>query len=221
MRESDTIVIMGNGPSMLGVDPRTFPAVDTFGMKNAYRFFRRVSWWPTYFGCFDYTAAGERADEFGELLTDPSVTVRRFFFLRKICESDRLQVVRLREGEPFEGTFEKFGDGGNTATNCAHVAACLGYSRILLIGIDCKWKYAPSQAGAYEVNNPRASRDYFISDYKRLGEKYNAPVPETYHFPGWRRFADFAAANEIEVVNCSPSSALECFRKSTLAAEMP
>jgi hypothetical protein len=81
MSEVDTILIMGNGPSMTGVDPRMFPPIHTFGMKNAYRFFRRISWWPTYFGCFDYTAVGERIEEFRELVLDPEVTVERFFFL--------------------------------------------------------------------------------------------------------------------------------------------
>jgi len=221
MRQNDAIVIMGNGPSMTGVDPRNFgPAVDTFGMKNAYRFFRRISWWPTYFACFDYTAAGERIDEFRALILDPEVTVEQFFFLKKICESDRIRAVQLQPGKPFEGTFNTFGDGGNTATNCAHVAACLGYRKILLIGVDCNWKHVPQTPGAYEVADVRASCDYFISDYKKVGEKYNAPMPDTYHFPGWRNFAEYAEGAGLEVVNCSPESALECFRKSTLSQEL-
>jgi hypothetical protein len=71
----------------------------------------------------------------------------------------------------------------------------------------------------YEVGSPKASRDYFIPDYKKVGEKYNAPMPHTYHFPGWKKFAKYAESTGIQVINCSPESALDYFPKSTLSEE--
>lgn len=47
------ILIIGNGPSPgeivdLGLE-NLRPDVDTFGMGAAYRFFRKIHWWPTYY----------------------------------------------------------------------------------------------------------------------------------------------------------------------------
>ena len=51
---NDTIVVMGNGPSLKDVDFDMLNKVDTFGLNSAYRAYERMDWWPTYHGCFDY-----------------------------------------------------------------------------------------------------------------------------------------------------------------------
>ncbi|GAI03594.1 unnamed protein product, partial [marine sediment metagenome] len=51
---SDTIVIMGNGPSLKDVDFDMLNGFDTFGLNAAYRAYERMDWWPKYHGCFDY-----------------------------------------------------------------------------------------------------------------------------------------------------------------------
>jgi len=223
MPEVDTIVIIGNGPSMRGVDFSIFDGVHTFGMKHAFRFFRQINWWPTYYGCFDHLSLEERVKSYQELVNDPEVTVQTFFFLRPICSSPRLRHIRFIRAKlySFGKTFAEFGDGGNTAVNCAQVAVCLGYRRILLIGIDCNWENVPKGAeGRYSIPGDVASRDYFFDGYKLDGEVFHAPRPQIYHFPAWQKFGEFARKEGIEVVNCSPISKLAYFRKSTLEAEL-
>jgi len=222
MPEIDTIVIMGNGPSLRGVDLRVFDGVHTFGMKNAHRLFRQTGWWPTYYGCFDEVSMQAQSQTYKELIEDPKVTVRRFFLLAKVSDSPRCCHLRFACGgeRGLGASLDDFRDGGNTAVNCAQVAVCLGYRRMLLIGVDCKWKNAPTALGTYVVSDPAESSDYFFDGYKRKGEVYNAPCPGYFHLPAWSAFAKYAEEHGVAVVNCSQISMLECFPKSTLEAEL-
>ena len=43
---NDTIVIMGNGPSLKDVDFAKLDGFDTFGLNSAYRAYERMDWWP-------------------------------------------------------------------------------------------------------------------------------------------------------------------------------
>jgi len=221
MPEVDTIVIMGNGPSLKGVDFALFDGVHTFGMKNAYRFFEKVGWWPTYFGNFDVMSLQKNVRDYQRIVQDPDIPVKTFFMAVPVCESPRLRVLRMRgELYQFGSTWETFGDGGNTAVNCAQAAVCLGYKRILLIGIDCKWDHTPEVRGPYTVTDSSANKDYFFDDYKRQGEVYNAPKPEIFHFPAWAYFLKFAKENDVQVINCSSISKLGLMQMSSLEAEL-
>lgn len=222
MPEVDTIVIIGNGPSMKSVNLNWFDGVHTFGMKNAYRFYSRVHWWPTYFGNFDVMSLQKNVKDYQRIVMDPNVPVQKFFMAVPVCNSPRLKLLRMR-GELYEfgNTWETFGNGRNTAVNCAQAAVCMGYKRMLLIGIDCRWKHAPNAMGPYTVEDPSLDKDYFFDGYRRRGEVCNAPKPGIFHIPAWEKFGEFASECGVEVVNCSSVSTLECFPKSTLERELP
>lgn len=221
MPEVDTIVVIGNGPSARDIDWGLFDNVHTFGMKNAYRFFMKKGWWPTYFGNFDVMSLQKNVGDYQKIVRDPSIPVKMFFMAVPICTSPRLKVLKMRSGlYQFGTTWETFGDGGNTAVNCAQAAVCMGYRKIVLIGVDCVWRHTPRVTGPYTVVDPAANKDYFFDDYKRLGDVCNAPRPNLYHIPAWRRFGEFAADCGVEVVNCSPFSQLGFFRLSSLEREL-
>jgi hypothetical protein len=48
MSNKDTIIVMGNGPSLADVDFKTLKGFDTFGLNSAYRAYDRLDWYPTY-----------------------------------------------------------------------------------------------------------------------------------------------------------------------------
>lgn len=89
--------------------------------------------------------------------------------------------------------------GSNSGYHALHLAVHFGAARVLLLGFDMK-------------NGINGRRHYFGNHPKRLNAR---PA-----FPTWiNQFAKLApelAKRRIEVVNCSPSTALFAFRRASL-----
>ena len=77
------LIIMGNGPSLKDVDFDSLQGFDTFGLNAVYRAYRKMNWYPTYFGCFDYIVNDSHRPEFTKLIKDKSNGIEKFFFLRQ------------------------------------------------------------------------------------------------------------------------------------------
>lgn len=224
-----TIVVMGNGPSLKGVDFSMFSGFHTFGMNLAYRHWSKINWWPTYYGCFDKLYTDGHAAEILDMIEDKNNKIQTFFLLRRLCNSSKICRVQLNgDVGTFSMDMNHFGNGGNTGVNCCQVATCLGYKKIVLIGIDCNFIEVVKDAIVSEERDtkltmaatPKNNPNYFIDDYHRAGESHNKPNVERFHVPAWEKFASFADENGVDVVNCSPISTLEFFRKSTLKKEL-
>jgi len=222
------LVVMGGGPS-LKLDH--FPLVadfDTIGMNGAYRYYYKNNWWPKYFSCFDYAVTDNHREAWKKMIEDPEVPIERFFLLRNISQSSKLTVLPLNGGiGKFSTNFKTFGYGGNTGANSCQVGICLGYTKILLIGIDCDYKKevvdgAAKIAGAHlkMERTPDQNPNYFMPDYQQKGDVYNFPQAEKFHRPAWQSLATFAASVGVEIINCGETSTLECFPRSTLEVEI-
>ena len=200
-----TCIIMGCGPSLAALQVKRLPNhVHTFGMKNAWKYFQRLKWWPTYYANLDKKSEDYNREPLVEIIKDPSVLTRTFFLHEKVCESDRIEVVRYRRGLfDFGASMGDLGDGGNSATNAAQIAVALGYTQIALVGVDL---------------NYGAENEYFISDYHKDGEPVNEHQVETYHNHAWVLFAKWAKKRGVLVVNCGRQSTLKCFTFQNLAS---
>ena len=213
-----TLVVIGNGPSLKGVDLHMFDGFDTIAMNAMYRHCYDIDWWPTYFCCFDHIVTDCHAVEFKKMTEDKNNPIKKFFFLKNLSDSDRLEFVEFNKG--------KYINFGNTGTNACQMGYSMGYNKLILIGIDCNYKEnvpggVDNPNGYIEImETPEKNENYFIDNYQRKGDKVNPPNAHIYHKPAWEKLAEFAKENEIDVVNCSPISTLDCFRKSTLEKEI-
>lgn len=114
----------------------------------------------------------------------------------KVCADDSLlwpEVLSLRHTGKigFDDDKECIRSGGNTGYQAVHIAAQAGASRILLFGFDM--------------------RPGHWHDVDREADEA--------HYAEWcRRFATLAVAlaGRVEVLNCTPGSALECFQMATI-----
>jgi len=151
--------------------------------------------------------------------------------LKKISNSSSLQVVKLSTSNigDFSMSFDSFGYGGNTGANCCQTALCLGFKKIILVGVDCNYVEVVKEAKVINqggtdrlqmAETPDDNPNYFFSDYNRKGDKYNIPRTNVFMEPAWEAFSKFAEKNKIDVVNCSSNSKLTCFRKSSLNTEL-
>lgn len=230
MSNKETIIVMGNGPSLADVDFKTLKGFDTFGLNSAYRAYDRLDWYPTYHGCFDYRVTESHKSNFIKLVE--SGKIKKGFYISPITDSPNMQYVNL---QPFgkinrwnskKEDFSSFSDNGNSGANACSVAVCLGYKKIILLGVDCNYvefvdgckKDGPG--GLVMEKTPDKNPNYWFDDYQQKGDEYNVPAGLSFHMPTWNMFAYKAAQADIEVVNCSPISNLKCFRKSTLQEEI-
>lgn len=228
VRQNDTILLIGGGPSECLVDYPDLPATwDTFGMNMAYQYYAELGWWPTFFGCFDRRVTDDQKEPYLKMIEDENCPIEHFYMVQNISKSPRFSSVELhgKTGD-FSMAFESFGYGGCTGVNCAQVAAILGYKQIILVGID-GYKVdviegAEQSGRKYQLEvvaptnyNPNYSRN----TYQPVGLKYNRPQNDKCHRPAWAAFAKFAEENGIKVINCSWGDVADCFPRSTLPAE--
>ena len=222
----DTIVIMGNGPSLKDVDFNMLNGFDTFGLNAAYRAYERMDWWPKYHGCFDYIVTDSHKESYINLIEESPI--EKCFYIKDISENEEsFQFINLL---PYGTTskwnskkedFAQFHDNGNSGANACSVAACLGYKKIILLGVDCNYVEfvdgsAKDGTALQMVRTPDTNPNYWFDDYQQKGDKYNVPDGLTFHMPTWNAFAYRAAHANVEVINCSPITALRCFKRTTL-----
>lgn len=229
--KNDTLVVMGNGPSLAKIDLKLLNNFDTFALNVSYRAFEKFDWWPTYHGCFDYVMNDSHRESFTSLIESDN-PIRRFFYLRDFSDSPRFQKIELlpfrssNKWNTSEEDFSSFNDGGNSGINACQVGICLGYKKIILVGVDCNYvehvegtsvlSGAKLKVTSQIKNNP----NYWFDEYQQVGDVFNAPQEKQFHFIPWNEFAAKAHKNNIQIINCSEGSKLKCFKMSTIQEEI-
>jgi hypothetical protein len=224
-----TLIVIGNGPSLKDVDFSLLDGLDTFGLNSAYRVYEKLNWYPTYHGCFDYVVTDSHRDSFVKLINTGKI--RTHFHIRDLSSKENFQFINLipyNSSDKMNSCVDDFGnfhDNGNSGANACSVGVCLGYKKIILLGVDCN--YVEFIDGCKKEGNklvmdktPETNPNYWFDDYQQKGDEYNVPHGQGFHKPTWNRFAYRCAQSNIEVVNCSPTSTLRCFRQSSLSEEL-
>ena len=221
-----TLIVMGNGPSLKDVDFSTLNNYDTFGLNAAYRAYERMNWWPTYHGCFDYRVTENHKEKFISLIY--SKKIKKNFYIKNLSAEKNFQFVNLLKYGSTNKTnnsikdFNNFHDNGNSGANACSVGICLGYERIILLGVDCNYvefvdgSKKDGPGGLVMEKTPEKNPNYWFDDYQQKGDEYNIPDGFSFHMPTWNMLAYRAARANIQIVNCSPLTTLKCFRKISL-----
>jgi len=224
--KNKTIVVMGNGPSLKDVDFDMLKGVDTFGLNSAYRAYERMNWWPTYHGCFDYRVTDNHKQNFIDLIETGRII--KHFYIRDISQKNNFQYINLLPYGTTNKTntspkdFLNFHDNGNSGANACSIAMCMGYKKIVLLGVDCNYVEfvdGSKNDGAGKLimeKTPDKNPNYWFDDYQQKGDEYNVPDGIKFHMPTWNMLAYRAAHAGVEIINCSPITTLRCFKRQTL-----
>lgn len=198
----ETVVVIGGGPSLTPEQVRQVylawgkAEVSVIGVNDAYR----LAWWVDLLFAADLKwwrwhieAVAEKLAWWSRCATiDPLVPA-----------SWGVQLLRNagRGDGPGETAVHPDRDtvytGASSASMAVQIAAKAGAKRVLLLGIDCK----PGPDG----------RMHWFGDHPVTTPAY---VFERYQVPCWRALA---AAIDIEVINCTPGTALDVFPKMQLS----
>jgi hypothetical protein len=230
----DALIVMGNGPSLAQLKDfhwlKNFE-IDTIGMNAAYRYWEKINWYPTYYSCFDHVVTNHHKKKLAEMIENQSIPIVKYFLLQKISDSQKNQVVDINGSVgTFSNNFETFGYGGGTGQCACEVGVCLGYKKLLLIGIDGNYVELINECQQREIDGtivleiketPKKNPNYFIDDYQQAGDLYNLPQCHKFHVEPWNKFAAFARENHIDVVNCGgEGSKIDVFRRNALEKEL-
>ena len=224
---NDTIIIMGNGPSLKDVDFDMLDEFDTFGLNVAYRMYDRINWWPKYHASFDYVVTESHKENYINLINDSPI--EKCFYIVKLVENHpKFQFINLQtfgttnKWNNSPAAFNSFHDNGSSGANASSVAACLGYKKIVLLGVDCNYVEfvegsTPDGVAVLKMKKtPDTNLNYWFDDYQQEGDRYSTPDGMKFHLPTWNKFAYRAAHAGIEIINCSPISNLRCFKMMSL-----
>lgn len=222
------ILIMGNGPSLKLLDFNKIK-IDSFGMNLACRYYKNMNFYPTYWGCFDIAVTENHKEEFKKFIEESSNKLKKAFTINKdVLENKKAIFINLIRKELFKfgKNRKEFLDIGNTGGNCCQLSIDMGYNKIILIGVECDYKVEILKESKVVIGNrlviketPKKNPNYAWDDYQRNGDIYNKPNADIFHLPAWKALKEFSQKEGIDIVNCSPYSKLDFFRKSTLEEE--
>jgi hypothetical protein len=194
--EGGTVAVLASGPSMSQAAAEQVRAagVPAIAINST---FRLAPWaWMLYAADIEWWQHKGNAD------------ARRFAGIKATCTTGvatcrdvpDMRYLRNSGAGGFDPQPDSVRTGGNSGYQAVHIAVHTGAARILLCGMDmhgCHW-HGP---------HPRDLRTTTADMYER-----------------WRaRFGDLAKELKrcgVDVINVTPGSRLECFRRSTLESEL-
>jgi len=212
-------IILGNGPSLRGIDFKRFARFDTFGMNAAYRYWYEIDWFPTYYSCLDLVVGKSHIAEISKLIANSEELGIRAFLLR----DELIQELGDTGKNPKVINFDLLSRGYEswktepitTGSHTCAWASILGYKDIYLHGIDCDYVEIVSTAKTREENILEIVKDgddsnYFFDGYQRAGDKYNLPNPgKDLHIRSWRNVAEHI--KYARIINANLKSKVDAF----------
>jgi hypothetical protein len=226
-RSSDTLVILGNGPSLKYVmgNPeyrKILKTHDTFGLNAAYRAYDELDFWPTYHGCLDMIVVESHLPQYRTILP----RLRMMFLLSEdhlgndIIGFEHPNLTKIRFDPQFRDSndkivstsFTQFRNWQNSGCNCVQIGLMLGYKRIVLLGMDANYKEVLTEAAVVrdskytwdhlQIDKEVGSNDnYWFSNYQQVGDKYNIPNASKYHLPAWNALG--LSEHKDKIINCT------------------
>lgn len=226
-RTSETLFVLGNGPSLRDFDFRRLDGFDTVGMNAAYRHWDRINWYPSIYACMDTVVIRSHAHEIERLIRERQSNGIRLFFLRR----EILELCPGLKEDPSVLFFEDVQRSSSlldtgmitTGSLSALFGGFLGYRRVGLLGIDCDYveKLPQAQsAGGHELvitKTPEHNPNYFFDDYQQQGDAYNIPnVHPGFHARSWKAALGLLEAAGVKIVNCNAASKLRAIPMADL-----
>lgn len=216
--DSSTVFVLGNGPSLKGVDLHKLSGFPTIGMNAAYRYWRQIDWRPTYYSCLDLVVGMSHKDAIADLIQEGRI---QNFLLR----SNLVDALAELGSDPRVIDFDVLRERVSllnppaitTGSHSTLWAASMGYSQIALMGID--GRYVELVSGAekregivLEIVKQAENPNYFFDDYQQPGDRYNIPNPRPeVHAGAWRDAARKLSRGGVPVFNGNPNSEVRVF----------
>ncbi len=188
-----SLVVLGNGKS-LAKYPFHLYNVDTIGMSQAFRYWRKIKWFPTYYVCLDKDINRTFAKEIKDMIKNRSNNgIKRFFLRRNILQKypklKNMKCIDFIEDLNFSHVKGFSGDTQVTSGSFAvRYGIYLGYSRIYTLGIDAhyrpidiKWIKSITNKEQRLKIDIKPDPDYFFDEYRKKGDFLHIPPKQRWN----------------------------------------
>lgn len=237
-KKASPLFVIGNGPSLRGLDFKRLSGTATMGMNAAYRHWDRIDWRPTHYACLDDALIETHRFEIIRLIEEGRI--QTFFLSGRMLELEpdlaQLPTVRfLDEFVPYWFTARGKAKGLaftesrffrttapeliTTGAYATRYGAFLGFDELFLMGVDLTYHSIPearSEKGLRLVmtKTPDTNPNYFFDDYQQAGDAFQVPNPDVHNQE--LHVAAFAAVRDdfhregiqVRIMNTNPGSRL-------------
>ncbi|MCA8890192.1 MAG: hypothetical protein KDA46_15255, partial [Parvularculaceae bacterium] len=216
----DVIFILGNGPSLAGVDLKALSSkAATLGMNAAYRYWREINWRPRYYACLDLVVGLSHKDEIAAMIRDDA-GIEAFLLRSNLIDAlgDAALDPRVVNFDALRLHQPMLADEPvTTGSHAALWAANLGFKTMVIAGVDGNYREIvdgarPAGGIELEIVDHRENPNYFFDGYQRPGDRYNVPNPRPgLHTGAWKMAASHLAAAGVRIANANADSAVRDF----------
>jgi len=224
---SDTIYIIGNGPSLNRIDISRLKDKDTISFNRAYIAYGDWGFYPKYYMAVDRIVLENIKENVRDLIIDSPI--EKFFLPlwsrdyfgsnEKICYLN-LRGSWLTGRRIWGRSFSRLSLIANVGATSIPVLGIMGYRNFVILGTDCKYveqninnvevEYNPDdKSGRRIVFKSTGDNDpnHFRPDYFGKGTEYSKPQ-QTNHYRGWEFIAKKMKREKVNIMLCSPGSSL-------------
>jgi len=185
--------VIGNGKSIKGIDFKKLDG-ETFGLTMAYRYWRKIDWYPDYYINVDHVVLNHHHKDIEAFIEEDKC--KGYLLSRSILQvcpnlKDNTKVLFLEDLQRQRGNPFQYLISWCSGSVAFLFSVILGFNDIHTIGIDCNYvEFLPEcerqQDGSLIIKEtPTQNPNYFIDDYQIKGDRYNVPNAKTVHMPSW------------------------------------
>ena len=215
---SDTVCVVGNGPSLALADRTVLDTLPWVGMNAAYRDWSETGRYPTYYACLDLIVGASHAEAIRELVERAEEFGIRSFLLRdnirdRLSGARNMDRVQFHENLP-QGHLVAGVEPVTTGSHAALWMASLGYRRLVLMGIDARYveKVPAATKGRglqMQIEAEAPNPNYYFDNYQKPGDRFSVPNPRPgTHALAWHRVAQKSLDGGFDILNASEGSKL-------------
>jgi glycosyltransferase involved in cell wall biosynthesis len=207
--ELNSLLVIGNGPSIKGIDFREFSDCSTIAINYSYKSWGASGWYPDYYVSNDAFHVVNDGDGLLELLNGKFKGKIKKFLLRKRVLSVYPELaaradIEFIEDMPFYGVkavVARVDSGGIGVLYGAN----LGFSNIYTIGIDLLYSsryYEPTENrySYYKVNRQSIRmKGHYTDNYYKDGYLARRPIPIRNLMTGWNCLKSELAKKNVKI----------------------
>jgi hypothetical protein len=169
--------VIANGPSLQKMDISVLRNEFTFSMNRAYLLYNKWGFIPSYFVCINELVLEQFAADIARLQMPKFINFNRRRLFKNYERDDSILYLRL--GLQFRDRFSDdltrvVSSGGTVTFACLQLAYFMGFSEVILIGLDHSFvgKGIPSKT---EVRSEERDESHCHPDYFPKGSKWQLP----------------------------------------------
>lgn len=206
-------VVIGNGPSINKMDLSILKDEYTLGMNRIYLKYPEWGFATDLLACVNGTVITQFWDDFMEL---NSIKVFNWRHAKLMTEDPNAILLGSRPGVTPKGELEKgMYNSGYTVTNtCLEIAYCLGFSEVIIIGVDHSYVH-PKGHGGKTIVSEGDDPNHFDKNYFGKGIAWQLPNLKGSEFV-FERMKELFENDGRSIVDATLGGKLEIFPKGEL-----